>query len=165
MLWRKEKRVHTTLYFHELDEGLYPELERPPGVYAIEPYLVQPGQDKRIPAPKETPVVLLVSFTLLAKMVPQGAAWEMEIDGVLPDGKPKHLTVALIEPPPERDNMQPITPDPSIRLDPGTVFRGVFWVDLLPLMRDKSLQRGDRLILRYGTATASVAIPAAGPTR
>jgi hypothetical protein len=156
----KEKTMRNYLYFHELDPGLFPELERDPGVYAIELSTVKPKRDSRIPVPEDSPMALVVSYTLLASSLPPDAALKLEISGLRADGELHRFVFDLIEPAPARDNVLPIEPDPSIKLAPGTVYRSVFWIDLGPPLRDGTLKAGDALAVAYGPARGGLTAPA-----
>ncbi len=149
------------LTMNPLDEGRFPELEREPGVYGVETWFLRPGADARVPVPKESTAGLLVSYTLLLKNAPFGSRWHMEAVGLGPDGKERRISWGLAPPAPTRDNIQAITPDPNLKADPGSVDRGVFWLDLGPLLKTQSLRPGDQLILRYGTAITTLTLPAA----
>ncbi len=157
----QEKHMQPYLYFHEMDEALFPERERAPGVYAIEAALVKPGTDPRVPAPKESAAALLVSYRLPAAKNAAGAAWRLEIAGKDAGGKPRKTTLALLAPAPDFDNVARAEPAPSAAPTAGAVDGGVFWVDLGALVRDKTLRPGDALTLRCGDASARVALPAA----
>ncbi len=153
--------MQTYLYLHEVDDALFPELERAPGAYAIEAVLVKPGADPRIPIPEESAAALMVSYTLLAADVPAGSGWQLEIAGMHADGKPRNSVLALMTPPPKRDNVRRVERMPA-KLPEGTIYRAVFWVDLGPLLRDKTMLPGDTLTLRYGNASARIVLPVAG---
>lgn len=157
----KENRMQTYLYLHEVDDALFPELERAPGVYAIEATLVKQGADPRIPAPKDSTVALMVSYTLLAAEVAEGSAWHLEIAGLHADGKPRNSVLVLKTPPPKQDKPSRVERSP-LKLPEGTIYRAVFWVDLSTILRDKMLLPGDTLTLRYGNATARMVLPASG---
>ncbi|WP_347250769.1 hypothetical protein, partial [Zoogloea sp.] len=77
------------------------------------------------------------------------------------DGKERRLAWELAPPPLKGDNIQTITPNPNLRPDPGSVDRGVFWVDLGPLVKAQAVRPGDQLTLRYGSASTTLALPAA----
>lgn len=151
----KEKGMEAYLYVHELDSALFPELEGEPGVYAVSVSLVKYGCDKRIPAPKGS-AALLVSYRLLAADVPPGSTRRLEIAGKRSGGKSRRTVLALMVPPPKRDNFVHIEPRPSSELPEGTLDSAVFWVDLGRLISEKTLLPGDVLTLRYGKASASV---------
>jgi hypothetical protein len=153
--------VSAFLTLNPLDEGRFPELEREPGVYVVETRLLRPGADGRVPVPNESAAGLLVSYTLLLKNAPFGSRWRLEAVGPGPDGKERRLAWELAPPAPKGDNVQPITPDPNLKPDPGSVDRGVFWVDLGPLLKAQHLRPGDQLTLRYGNASTTLALPAA----
>lgn len=157
----KEKPVSPFLTLNPLDEERFPELEREPGVYGVETWLLRPGADARVPVPKESAAALLVSYTLLLRNAPFGTRWQMEAVGPGPDGKERRLAWELNPPPLPGDNIETITPDPNLRPDPGSVDRGVFWVDLGPLVKTQALRPGDQLTLRYGGASTKLALPAA----
>ncbi len=154
--------METYLYFHEVDDTLFPELERAPGVYAIEAALLKPGADRRIPVPETSAAALLVSYTLLAAEVPAGSVWQMEVAGTNPDGKQRKAVWALLAPPPKGDNVRRVERPLPAKLPEGTVYRAVFWVDLSSPLREKMLQPGDTLTLRYGRAAASIALTPPG---
>lgn len=126
----KENRMQTYLYLHEVDDELFPELERAPGVYSIEAALIKPGANPRIPILKESTVALMVSYTVLV----------------------------LMKPPPKHDNTRQL--ERPAKIEKGAIYRAVFWVDPSPVLRDKTLLPGDILTLRYGKASASVVLPA-----
>ncbi|HNF59995.1 MAG TPA: hypothetical protein PLN89_10495, partial [Elusimicrobiota bacterium] len=63
-----------SLAMHPLDEGLFPEREKEPGVYVIEASIVRPEADPRLALPAGCSAALLVSSTLLAEGVPPGAS-------------------------------------------------------------------------------------------
>lgn len=153
--------MQTYLYLHEVDDALFPELERAPGVYAIEATLVKPGADPRTPVSKDSTVALRVSYTLLAAEVPEGSAWHLEIEGLHADCKPRNSVLVLKTPPPKHDKARRVERSP-LKLPEGTIYRAVFWVDLSPLLRDKILLPGNTLTLRYGNASARVLLPASG---
>jgi hypothetical protein len=155
----KEKAVIARLTVHELDDSLFPELEREPGVYGIEPSLQRPGADARIPAPKEARAVLLVSYTLLAADVPWGSRWQLEAEGVGADGKQRRGVWELVPPPPTRENKEPVPPDPR-PAPPGALDRGVFWVDLSAPLHAQLIRPGDTLTLRLAKAQAVLVLPA-----
>lgn len=151
--------AHLTV--HVLDESQFPELERAPGVYGIEPALLQPGSDPRVPAPKGSLAVLRVSYTLLAADVPWGSRWQLEAVGLSPDGKERRVVWQLLPPPPKRDNRRPIRPDTDPTPTPGALDRGIFWVDLDQPLRQQQLRPGDQLVLRLAQAQAVIRLPAA----
>ena len=151
--------MQTVLDQHVLDDGLFPELERAPGVYGVELMLLKPDQDARVPVPASSRLALLVSYTLLEAAVPRGSRWQLRADGVQPDGQPRQVTMHLAPAPGKRDNMQPIVPDPPVAPAPGMIDRRVFWVDLGPLIAARTLMPRDRLTLTYGTAGAQIALP------
>lgn len=157
--------MESFLYYAVLDNDLFPELEREPGEYAIEAALLSPQTEPRVPAPKESPLVLLASYTLLASMVPAGSTLQIEITGPRPGGKSQQARLVLLEPPPQRDNVRPIAPRTPVEPGPGTVYRRVFWVDLGPLLRDGTLMPGDRLALSYGSASTALQVPAGAGRR
>lgn len=149
------------LTLNPLDEERFPELEREPGVYGVETWLLRPGADARVPVPPQSAAALLVSYTLLLRNAPFGTRWHMEAVGPGPDGKERRLAWELAPPPLAGDNIETVTPDPNLRPDPGSVDRGVFWVDLGPLVKAQALRPGDQLKLRYGGASTTLALPAA----
>lgn len=156
--------MNAVLTRHWLDVEQFPQFGREPGVYGIVPLLLRGDADPRVPAPKTSPAVLLVSHALLLSSVPKGSTWQLDAVGPGPDGKERRLTWLLAEPPRKGDNLRRATPDPNLRPAPGAVDRGVFWVDLGPPLRDApGLRPGDRLTVRIGPATASINLPAAMP--
>jgi hypothetical protein len=156
----KEKSLPPYLYLNELDGAQFPELERAPGVYAIEAALLKPGLDSRIPVVGASAMALLVSYRLLAREIPAGAAWQLEIKRMQANGTLRQAIVVLIRPPPKRNNIERATPISPDQLPEGTVDGAVFWVDLGSLFDAQSLRPGDTLTLRYGKAATSLVIPA-----
>jgi hypothetical protein len=153
--------LNAVLTRHELDVAQFPNLEREPGVYGIEPFLLRADADARIPAPKESPAVLLVSYALLLSAVAKGSTWQLQALGLGPDGKERQQAWLLATPPPKGDNRRRATPDTSAKPDPGAVDRGLFWVDLGPPLLAQALRPGDKLTLRLGAVEASITLPAA----
>jgi hypothetical protein len=157
----KENTMMDTLTLHELDESLFPELEREPGIYGIEPSLQRPGADPRIPAPKESRALLLVSYTLLMSQVPWGSRWELVAEGPESDSPRRRSTWRLVPPPPKEDNHRPLDPDPKLKPAPGALDRGVFWLDLSGPLREQRMRPGDTLTLRLAKSQAVLKLPAA----
>ena len=149
------------LTVNELDPGEFPELEREPGVYGLELGLQRPGADSRIPAPKESRALLLVSFTLLSAQVPWGSAFELEALGVESDGKERRRVWRLVPPAPRHENRRPLRPDTDPTPTPGALDRGVFWVDLSRPLSEQDMRPGDTLTVRLAKAQASLSLPAA----
>ena len=157
----KEKAVLDRLTVHELDESLFPELERAPGVYGIEPSLQRPGADPRIPAPKDARALLLVSYTLLLADVPRGSRWELIAEGPETGDKQRRSTWRMVPPPPEQDNSERLDPLPNPSPAPGALDRGVFWLDLSGPLREQRMRPGDTLTLRLAKSQAVLKLPAA----
>jgi hypothetical protein len=156
----KENPVTPQLTVHELDVQAYPELERAPGVYGIEPALLRPDADPRMAAPQDALLLLRVSFTLLQADVPWGSHWQLEATGLDADGKPRRQQWQLVPPPPKHENRRRLTPDRDTEPTPGALDRGVFWLDLSGPLRSKSLRPGDQLTLRLAKAQATLTMPA-----
>lgn len=146
------------LLFHALDPAEFPELDREAGLYGFEVKLLEPARDPRIPAPADSPLVLLADYRLLAATVPLDAALRMTITGQR-DRAPYQAVFDLVEPPPPGDNLAFARWDSSVPLPPGTVWQRIFWIDLGPLLEDARLLPGDTVTLGYGKATAKVRIP------
>lgn len=148
------------LTVHALDVALFPTLEREPGVYGIEPFLLKPGADTRIPAPKEALVLLLVSYTLLQADVPFGSRWVLGAVGTHDDGSERRASWHLAPPAPKHDNRRRATPDPDTSPTPGALDRGVFWVDLTTPLQQRAMRPGDKLSLQLAKARAELVLPA-----
>lgn len=161
----KEKSVTAaplpSLTMHLLAFNAFPELQRDPGVFGVQASLLRPGADARVPAPKDTPAVLLVGYTLLASTVPLGTVYRLEATGPGPDGKPRHLQWALVQPPPTMDNVDFVRPNPNLKMDPGQLDSAVFWVDLGGPLRSRQILPGDTLTVVLGEARHSLAVPKA----
>jgi hypothetical protein len=142
-----------------LDVTDFPD-EREPGEYGLDMALIDPRNDSRIPAPEDSTVVLLASYKVLDETVPKDASLRLQLTGKRPDGKDLNILYDLIEPAPEDDNIAFLEPDPALDGLPGVVDSSVFWVDLQPLVLDKTLQAADRLTLSYGNLSDSVTVMA-----
>jgi len=153
--------VFDRMTIHELDEADFPELEREPGVYGLEPFLLRPDTDSRIPAPKASQALLLVSFTLLSADVPWGSRWVLVAEGPEVDGKLRRNAWHLVPPPPKHENRQPLKPDTNPARTPGALDRGVFWIDLSAALREQKMRPGDTLTLRLAQAQAQLVLPLA----
>lgn len=149
------------LTVHPLDEAQFPELEREPGVYGIEPSLQRPGVDTRIPAPKDARALLLVSYTLLSADIPWGSRWVLEAEGLEADGKTRRMVWELVPPPPKHENRKPLRPDTNPAPTPGALDRGVFWIDLTAPLHEQRMRPGDTLTLRLAKAQAVLTLPSA----
>lgn len=147
------------LKFTSLDQELFAELERDPGIYGIEAWIVRTHEDPRLSLPDDVPFTVLVSSTLLAGQLPESAVWHVLLTRLKLDGNPHLIDIGLIEDEPFEDNSVPIDPDPTMVLPPGTVFRRLFHIDLRPLWVMDLLHGGDRLTISYGPAYTQVVVP------
>ena len=156
----RENKVLTYLYRHQLEFARFPELRTPPGRYGASAVLLRPEQDERVPLPAASPLGLRVGYVLSAGQVPDGAQWWLDVHHTDAEGRPQVLRLPLPEQPSGQDNVQSSSRRrPPSSLPKGSLFMGVFWVDLQPLAEPGLLRPGVRLDVGLGERLATVLLP------
>ncbi|HWJ00142.1 MAG TPA: hypothetical protein VNU96_14080 [Burkholderiales bacterium] len=150
-----EVRVIDDLYRRNLADDAFARDAFQPRERGLRAQVMRAKTDSRIPAPPDA-VVLLVLYRVPETGEPVG--WQLELESVDKDGKPRAVSIALRDPPLDpRETQRPIPP-PNVKIPPGLISVGAFWVDLTPLVERRLLIPGRQARVRHGSFQAAVPV-------
>ena len=150
-----EVRVNDDLYRRNLADDAFARDAFQPRERGLRAQIMRAKADARIPASPDA-VVLLVLYRVPVTGEP--VSWQLELESVDQDGKPRTLPIVLRDPPLDpRETQRPIPP-PDVKIPPGLISVGAFWVDLTPLVQRRLLIPGRQARVRHGSYQAAVPV-------
>ena len=147
--------MNDDLYRRNLEDDAFASSAFQPRERGLRAQIMRAKADARIPAPADA-VVLLVLFRVPETGEPVG--WQLELELVGQDAKPRTVSIALRDPPLDPRETERATPAPGVKIPPGLISVGAFWVDLTPLVQRRLLQPGQQARVRHGSYQAAVPV-------
>lgn len=147
--------MNNDLYRRNLEDDAFARSAFKPRERGLRAQVMRGKADPRIPAPPDA-VVLLVLYRVPETGEPMG--WQLEVDLVGQDGKPRTVSIALRDPPLDPRETERATPSPDVKIPAGLISVGAFWVDLTPLVQRRLLLPGQQARVRHGSHQTMVPV-------